>query len=118
MIMPVIDNYPDSARHSEEQASSGPDSRDLALQPRENSLAALRSLVVDRVSSPNSKRAYGRAVDKFLAWYQQQDRGPLCKALLQSYRAGLEQQGLGPATVNVHLSPLPPLAGETAGKGR
>jgi len=59
----VIDSYPEFAPETEKQASPGPETLDLAVQPPAVSLAALRSLVVDSVSALNSKRAYGRAVD-------------------------------------------------------
>jgi site-specific recombinase XerD len=85
-----------------------------AQQSSGSSLAALRSLVIDSVSAPNSKRAYGRAVDNFLAWQQREQRGPFSKALLQAYRASLEQSGLAPATINVDLSALRRLAAEAA----
>lgn len=81
------------------------------------SLAALRSLVIDSVSAPNSKRAYGRAVDQFVIWHQRENPGPFSKAVLQSYRARLEQHGLAPATINVHLSALRRLAAEAADNG-
>ena len=96
MIMPLVDSYPDSASDAALHPSQEPETLYLAIQqpPAAGSLAALRSLVIDSVSAPNSKRAYGRAVDNFLAWHQREDRGPFSKALLQAYRAGLEQRGL------------------------
>jgi hypothetical protein len=116
--MPVIDSYPEFAPDDELQASGEPGTLDRAIQEAHNSrLAALRSLVVDSVSAPNSKRAYGRAVDSFLAWHQREDRGPFSKALLQAYSAALEQRGLAPATINVHLSALRRLAAEAADNG-
>jgi integrase len=116
--MPVIDSYPDFAPDAEKQAFPEPETLDLApRQPTGDSLAALRSLVVDSVSAPNSKRAYGRAVDNFLAWHRQENRGPFSKALLQAYRAGLELRGLAPATINVDLSALRRLAAEAADNG-
>ena len=118
MTMGVIDSYPEIARESEKQASPAVEMLHLAGRKlKDNPLAALRSLVIDSVSAPNSKRAYGRAIDNFLAWHQQQNPGPFAKALLQAYRAGLEQQGLAPATINVHLSALRRLAAEAADNG-
>jgi hypothetical protein len=111
--MPVIDSYPVFVQDNELQASGAEESLDLAVQEhKEHSLAALRSLVVDSVSAPNSKRAYGRAVDNFLAWHQLENRGPFSKALLQAYRASLVQRSLSPATINVPLSALRRLAAD------
>ena len=75
MTIGVIDGYPEFAPETEKQASLA-ETLDLTVQqPPGASLAALRSLVVDSVSAPNSKRAYGRAVDNFLVWHQREDRG-------------------------------------------
>ena len=85
MTMPVIDSYPEVYERTIYMPLESLESLDLAVQGSPASrLAALRSLVVDSVSSPNSKRAYGRAVDPFLAWYERELRGPFSKALLQS----------------------------------
>jgi hypothetical protein len=77
MTMGVIDSYPEFAPETEKQASlaAPAETLDLTVQPPGASLAALRSLVVDSVSAPNSKRAYGRAVDNFLVWHHREDRG-------------------------------------------
>jgi len=81
-----LEEITDSApRDSGTPASSEPDTRDLTRQPSEKSLAALRSLVVDSVSLPNSKRS-----------------------------SGPEQQGLARATINVHVSGLRWLGAEAA----
>jgi integrase len=116
--MPVIDSYPEFVPDHELQANLEPKPLDLAVQGSPASrLAALRSLVIDSVSSPNSKRAYGKAVDAFLGWYEREPRGSFSKALLQSYRSSLEQQGLAAATINVHLSALRRLTAEAADNG-
>jgi hypothetical protein len=100
--MAVIDSYPEFVREDELQANLEPKPLDLAVQGSPASrLAALRSLVVDSVSSPNSKRAYGKAVDAFLTWHEQEPRAPFSKAILQSYRSTLEQiqMALGHASI-------------------
>ena len=102
MTMGVIDSYPEFVKNDELQAPAEMETLNLAVQEaHNNSLAALRSLVVDSVSAPNSKRAYGRAVDNFLAWHQLENRGPFSKALLQGGRAALEhiQLTLGHASI-------------------
>lgn len=76
--------------------------------------ATLQSLVLDAVSSPHTRRSYGRALSRFLAWHQANGRPGFTKAVVQSYRVDLEAQGLAAASVNVHLSALRKLATEAA----
>ncbi len=77
----------------------------------------LRSLVLDSLSSANSKRAYATALDEFWVWYQAEPRPPFSKAVVNSYRSDLEQRGLAPSTINLALSALRKLAGEAADNG-
>src|SRR5262249_7557113 len=78
----------------------------------------VRSLVVDAVASPHTKRLYGRALDEFLEWYQREQPGPLSKAVVQRYRAVvLEGRGLAASSINTHLASLRKLATEAADNG-
>src|SRR5215472_16164646 len=78
----------------------------------------IRALVVDAVSSPHTKRLYGRAVDEFLAWYQHEQPGSLSKAVVQRYKATvLEARGLAPSSINTSLAALRKLAAEAADNG-
>jgi site-specific recombinase XerD len=78
----------------------------------------IRSLVVDGVTSPHTKRAYGAAVDEFLAWYAREQPGPLSKAIVQRYKANiLENRGLAASSINTHLAALRKLAAEAADNG-
>jgi hypothetical protein len=43
----------------------------------------IRSLVIDTVASPHTKRAFGRALNEFLAWHQREQPGPLSEAGVQ-----------------------------------
>jgi integrase len=79
-------------------------------------------LVVDSVTSPHSKRAYGAALDDFAQWTIEQEaagRGSpsFSKAIVQSYRSRLEEKGLAPSSVNVRLAALRKLAVEAADNG-
>jgi site-specific recombinase XerD len=74
-------------------------------------------LVMDSVSSPNSKRMYRRAILDFVAWFQQNAPGPLNKAVVQQYRSHLEAMGRAPATVNLRLTAIRKLAMEAADNG-
>jgi site-specific recombinase XerD len=78
----------------------------------------IRNLVLDSVTSRASKRAYGQALDEFLAWYQrEQPASGLSKATVQRYRAAAEARGLAASTVNVRLAALRKLATEAADSG-
>jgi len=76
--------------------------------------AALVALVLDGLDSPHSKRAYRRALLDFLDWHATQGRPPLSKALVQSYKTKLADDGLAPSTVNLRLSAIRKLAAEAA----
>lgn len=80
-------------------------------------LERIKALALDAVASPNSRRAYGDALDKFLAWYATTSPGPLSKAAVNSYRATLESQGLAPSSINVALSAIRKLAVEAGDNG-
>ena len=41
------------------------------------------ALVVDGLTSGHSRRAYGRALDDFLTWWDGEGRPPLSKAIVQ-----------------------------------
>jgi site-specific recombinase XerD len=75
------------------------------------------SLVLDGLTSPHSKDAYGRALKDFLEWYEAEDRPGLNKATVQRYKVVLEEQGLAPASVNLRLSAIRTLAREAADNG-
>jgi integrase len=81
------------------------------------SLSALKSLVLDTVSAPASKRAYGAALDDFLTWYSAEPRPGFTKATVTAFRAHLESRGLSSATINVKLAAVRKLAGEAADNG-
>lgn len=77
----------------------------------------LLGLVLDSVSSSNSKRMYRRAILDFIAWFQQNSPGALNKAVVQQYRTYLESTGLSPATINLRLTAIRKLASEAADNG-
>jgi site-specific recombinase XerD len=75
-------------------------------------------LVVNSVHSEHSRRAYRRALEDFIAWYQAQPgRPPLSKALVHEYRVALTDAKLAPSTINVQLSAIRKLAAEAADNG-
>ena len=98
--------------------SSGlPSEPNLALAvplPAADPLAAVKSLVLDAVSSPHTKRSYDLALSRFLAWYVDTGSPGLTKGTVQRYRSELEARGLSASSLNVHLSAVRKLAAEAA----
>lgn len=78
---------------------------------------ALVQVVLDGLTSENSRRAYGVALREFLAWYTATGQGRLDKATVQAYKAKLQGDGLAPSTVNLKLSAVRKLASEAADNG-
>jgi site-specific recombinase XerD len=77
----------------------------------------LTNLVLNGVTSENSKRAYATGLRQFFAWLRVQSPRPFTKALVEEYRSSLLALGLSPATINLRLSPLRRLAREMADNG-
>jgi integrase/recombinase XerD len=83
----------------------------------QNPLVFVKSLVLNSVSSPNTRRIYDLALTQFLAWYRENRAAGLNKATVQQYRTHLEGRGLAASSLNVHLSVLRKLASEAADNG-
>ena len=64
----------------------------------------LKSLALDSVTSPHSKRAYESALKHFLAWYHSEFRPPVSKAVVNAYKTQLEEARLSASTINVRLA--------------
>lgn len=73
--------------------------------------------VLDGVDSPHSRRAYERHLRDFMAWHRSTGQGPINKALVQRYAAGMREAGVSPATINQKLSAIRKLAIEAADNG-
>ena len=74
----------------------------------------VKSLVLDSVSSEHSRRSYGKALDHFHKWSQENGAEGFTKATVQRFRAELEHSGLAPSSINVRLSAIRKLAAEAA----
>jgi site-specific recombinase XerD len=82
------------------------------------SLQRLKDLVLDSVNSPESKRAYDKAITDFLLWCSTAAPYPgFTKATVQAYRAQLIEQALSASTINVRMSAIRRLAAEAADNG-
>src|SRR3954468_4698530 len=55
----------------------------------------LKTLVLDSVSSPITKRVYNMALDEFMGWFQQAPRPGFTKATVSAWRVSLVMAGLG-----------------------
>ena len=90
--------------------------KDLASAPAPAAIPGpLVDLVLDSLRSPHSRRAYGRALSEFFAWYPSNAPGEgFTRATLQRYRSHLEERSLSAASINLHLAALRKLAAEAA----
>ena len=78
----------------------------------------LKALVLDSVHSPESKRAYGRGLERFLNWYQtERPTTGFTKATVQRFKAHLVESGLSSSTVNLYMTSIRRLAVEAADNG-
>jgi integrase/recombinase XerD len=78
----------------------------------------LKALVLDSVTSQESKRAYDKAITDFLNWYSMADPGTgFTKATVRAFKARLIEQGLAASTINVRMTAVRRLAAEAADNG-
>jgi integrase len=87
------------------------------LSPRAAAFARIKALVLDTLPSADSKRAYGQALDDFFGWCETVSAGEFTKAVVNAYRASLEERNLSPSTINQRLSVIRKLALEAADNG-
>src|SRR5713226_1999052 len=90
---------------------------DLIVVPHTNQWHKLKTLVLDSVSSPITKRVYNLGLDEFFAWYGQEPRPGLTKATVSAWRVSLEARGLGSISINVRITAVRKLAVEAADNG-
>lgn len=69
------------------------------------------------MTSKNSKRAYEKALDDFMVWYQEVGTPGLNKALVQRYKTILQESGLAPSSINLRMSAIRKLSQEAADNG-
>ena len=87
------------------------------LTPRAAALERIKALVLDTLPSPESKRAYGQALDDFFRWCGAEVVDQFTKATVNAYRANLEARRLSSSTINQRLSAIRKLAIEAADNG-
>jgi len=80
-------------------------------------LEAVKRLVLDAVSSPSTRTMYGKALDDFFRWREEQGSPAFSRAAVQAHRAALEAHGYAPSTINQRLAAIKKLAREAAANG-
>src|SRR5258705_3705172 len=90
---------------------------DLIVVPETNQWHKLKTLVLDSVSSPITKRIYNLGLDEFFAWYGLESRPGFTKTTVSSSRVSLEARGLGSISINVRITAVRKLGVEAADNG-
>lgn len=91
--------------------------------PAPDAIEQLKALVLDSVNSPESKRAYDKAITDFVNWYSTAAPGTgFTKATVQAYMAHLSARKpparkLAASTINVRMSAIRRLAAEAGDNG-
>ena len=94
------------------------DALPVPLPPVAEIIERLKSLVLDSVVSLESKRIYGRGIDRFLAWFQtERPSTGFTKATVQAFRTHLIASGLSSSGVNLYMTAIRRLALEAADNG-
>ena len=75
---------------------------DLVVVEKLEGWEKLKTLVLDSVSSPITKRVYNMALNEFLAWFQQAPRPGFTKATVRAWRVSLEARGLGSSSIIIY----------------
>lgn len=82
-----------------------------------NAIQPIINMVTDAVTSEHTKRAYGRALSDFIAWYQASGQSGLNKATINAHVVVLRAQGVSAASINQRLTAIRKLANEAADNG-
>ena len=95
--------------------NNGPKMTDLIAIQKIAGWSKLKTLVLDSVSSPITKRVYNMALDEFLGWFQQAPRPGFTKATVSAWRVSLEDRRLGSSSMVVLQKHSVSKAGPTSG---
>ena len=80
-------------------------------------LKAIRSLVLDGLASPNSRRAYANGIDAFFTWWAEVGAPALNKSTVQAFQAALQGRCLSSSTIGVYLASVRRLAASATENG-
>jgi site-specific recombinase XerD len=90
----------------------------LIVADRASEWRRLKSLVLDSVSSPITKRVYNLGLEEFIEWFTAEPRpAGFSKATVAAWRVALERRGLGPISINIRITAVRKLAVEAADNG-
>src|SRR5712671_3547961 len=90
----------------------------LVLQLNADIKDRLKTLVLDSLVASESKRAYGRAIDNFLDWFEtERSSTGFSKAAVQAYRSVLIKAGRSSSTVSLNMTAIRKLANEACDNG-
>jgi integrase/recombinase XerD len=89
----------------------------MIVAPRTTDWHRLKSLVLDSVSSPITKRVYSLGLDEFFEWFGKEPRPGFTKATVSAWRVALEARGVGSVSINVRITAVRKLAVEAADNG-
>ena len=89
---------------------------ELTVVDRATDWRRMKSLVLDSVSSPITKRVYNACLDEFFAWYALEPRPGFTKAIVSAWRVTLEKRRLGSSSIIVRMSAIRKLAVEATDK--
>jgi hypothetical protein len=103
--------------NAQQRAPKGHKMSDLAVVEEPAQWEKLKSLVLDSVSSPITKRVYNMALEEFYGWFQQAPRPGFTKATVSAWRVSLEARGLGSSSIIIKMSAIRKLAGEAVDNG-
>jgi integrase len=96
------------AENEPEGAEAAPDAGVLVpWDPQAEARERVVALVLDTLGSEESKRAYRRALEGFLAWLPPR---AFTRAAVHEYRSYLEGRALSPSTINLQLAAIRKLA--------
>jgi integrase len=89
----------------------------LAVTPLE-AIPELKTFVLNALVSIESRRVYGRGLDRFLGWLATEEVSTgFSKATVHAFRASLIASGLSNSTVNLYMTAIRRLAVEAADHG-
>ena len=89
----------------------------LTVVDKANEWRRMKSLVLDSVSSPITKRVYNMALDEFFRWYDAEPRPGFTKATVSAWRVSPEERKLGSSSIIVRMSAIRKLAVEATDNG-
>lgn len=90
---------------------------ELLHQPQAQAMETIKSIVLDAVNSPRTRREYNRALTDFLVWHRDTGQTGLQKAMINAHFSALTTRGVTPSSIRVRLSAIRKLMYEAADNG-